>query len=131
MLAQSIKIAEISIEEHDYITDFVDIKSGDAKSGTRYLIYNRQKKLIDIVKKVIRNELTKTEQDIAVRHWCNDVPIEHLSVEYDMSRSSVYRILDKAREKLEKSLKYVLMYDEILLPKSTEEIWEYVRKYEN
>lgn len=131
MLAQTIKIAEFSVEEHDYLTEFVDLKSGKAENGAKYLIYNRQKKLIAIVKDIMQNELTEIERNIATEHWCDEVSVGELTQKYGISRSSFYRILDSARKKLEASLKYVLMYDKFLLPKSTEEIMEYVRKYEN
>lgn len=131
MLAQTIKIAEFSVEEHDYLTEYVDLKSGKAENGAKYLVYNRQKKLLAIVKDIMKNELTELERNIATEHWCNEVSVGELTQKYGVSRSAFYRILDNARKKLETSLKYVLMYDKILLPKSTEEILEYVRKYEN
>lgn len=131
MHAQNVQIAEISIEEYDFITDCIDFSEGQVKSGTKYLIYNRQKKLVDIVKNVMRNELNKNERDIATAHWCNEVSVGELAQQYGVTRMTIYRNLDNARKKLESSLKYVLMYDKILLPKSTEEIMEYVRKYEN
>lgn len=131
MLAQTIEIAEFSVEEHDYLTEYVDLKSGKAENGAKYLVYNRQKKLLAIVRDIMENELTELERNIATEHWYNEVPVGELAQKYGLSRSGFYRILDNARKKLETSLKYVLMYDKILLPKSTEEILEYVRKYEN
>lgn len=131
MLAQTIKIAEFSVEEHDYLTEYVDFKSGKAENGAKYLVYNRQKKLLAIVRDIMKNELTELERNIAIEHWCNEVSAGELTQKYGVSRSNLYRILDNARKKLETSLKYVLKYDKILLPKSTEEILEYVRKYEN
>lgn len=131
MLTQNIQIAEISAEEYDFIIDCIDFSEGQVKGGARFLIYNRQKKLIDIVKNVMRNELNENERDIATAHWCNEVPVGELAQQYGVTRMTIYRNLDNARKKLEASLKYVLMYDKILIPQSTEEILEYVRKYEN
>lgn len=131
MQTHNASITEISVEEYNYLTDFIDFNSGDSIKGTKFLIYNRQRKLISLVKMVMDNELTDLEREIATKHWCNEVSVENLIEEYNLSRSRVYRMIENARKKIEKSLKYVMLYDEILIPKSTEEILEYVKKYEN
>ena len=131
MQTHNASITEISVEEYNYLTDFIDFNSGDSIKGTKFLIYNRQRKLISLVKMVMDNELTYLEREIATKHWCNEVSVENLIEEYNLSRSRVYRMIENARKKIEKSLKYVMLYDEILIPKSTEEILEYVKKYEN
>ena len=131
MRTNSISIAEISVEEYDYLTEFIDFYSGDAIEGTKFLIYNRQRKLRMLVNKVIENELTEYERDIVTEFWCNEVPAEKLIAKYNVSRSGFYRTVETARKKIEKSLKYVLLYDEILIPKSTEEILGYVRNFKN
>ncbi len=131
MQTRNASITEISVEEYDYLTEFIDFNSGDAIKGTKFLIYNRQQKLISLVKKVIKNELTDFERNVVTEYWCNEVSAEKLIKKYNVSRSSFYRTVENARRKIEKSLKYVMLYDEILIPKSTEEILEYVRKYES
>lgn len=131
MFVQTNKMAEFSVEEHDYLTEFVDFKSGKSDVGTRYLVYNREKKLISIVKAVIDNELNELERNVVTAHWCENVPAEKLARQYNLSRSTFYRILENVRKKIESSMKYVLMYDGILLPESMEEILTYARKYEN
>lgn len=131
MFAHTNKMLEISVEEHEYLTEFVDFKSGKAEVGTSYLVYNREKKLISVVRAVMQNELNELERNVANGHWCEHIPAEKLARQYELSRSAVYRILENVREKIEGSMKYVLMYDGILLPKSMEEILAYARKYEN
>lgn len=130
-MMQNVQIAEISVEEYDFLTDYVDLSGGQVKDGTKYLIYNRQKKLIEIVKNAMQNELTEYERNLATAHWCNEVPVRELADKFGLSRASIYRNLENARKKLETALKYVLMYDKILLPQSTEELMEYVKKYQN
>ncbi len=131
MFAQTNKMFEISVEEHEYLTEFIDFKSGKANVGTSYLVYNREKKLISIVRAVMQNELNELERNVAIGHWCESIPADKLARHYNLSRSSLYRILENVRKKIEISMKYVLMYDGILLPKSMEEILAYARKYEN
>lgn len=128
---QNVQVAEFSVEEFDFLTDYVDLSGGQVKDGTKYLIYNRQKKLIEIVKSVMQNELTEYERNLATAHWYNEVPLRELAKKYDVSHISIYRNLENIRKKLEMALKYVLMYDKILLPQSTEELLEYVRKFKN
>ena len=131
MQIDNIPVAEISVEEYDYLTEFIDFYSGDKAVGTKFLIYNRQDKLKKLVKKVIENELTENERAIVTDFWCNEIPAEKLIGKYNISRSMFYRIVRNARKKIENSLKYVLLYDEIIIPKSTEEILGYARKSEN
>lgn len=131
MFAQTNKMVEISVEEHEYLTEFVDFKSGKADVGTRYLVYNRVKKLNSVVKAVMQNELNELERNVATGHWCDQIPADKIARQYKLSRSAVYRILENVRKKIESSMKYVLMYDGILLPESIEEILAYARKYEN
>ncbi len=128
---QNVQVSEFSVEEFDFLTDYVDLSGGQVKDGTKYLIYNRQKKLIEIVKSVMQNELTEYERNLATAHWYNEVPLRELAKKYDVSHISIYRNLENIRKKLEMALKYVLMYDKILLPQSTEELLEYVRKFKN
>lgn len=131
MFTQTNKMFELSVEEHEYLTEFVDFKSGTAEVGTRYLVYNREKKLISIVKTVMQNELNELERSVATAHYCESVSVDKLARQYNLSRSAIYRILENVRKKIECSMKYVLLYDGILLPKSMEEILAYARKYEN
>lgn len=128
---QNVRITEISVEEFDFLTDYVDLSGGQVKDGAKYLIYNRQKKLIEIVRSVMQNELTEYERNLATAHWCNEVSLRDLAKTYGVSYASVYRSLENIRKKLETALKYVLMYDKILLPQSSEELLEYVRKCQN
>ena len=131
MFTQTNKLVEFSVEEHDYLTEFVDFKSGKVETGTRYLVYNREKKLISILKIIIDNELNELERSVATAYWCDNISAEKIARQHNLSRSSLYRIIENIRKKIEHSMKYVLMYDGILLPKSMEEILSYARKYQN
>ena len=131
MQKNNVSIAEFSTEEYDYFTEFVDFNSGSATIGTRFLIYNRQRKFATIVKMVMKNELTDFERNVVTEYWCDEKSAEKIIEKYGISRSAFYRIIENVRKKIENSLKYVMLYDEVLIPKSTEEILEYVRKYEN
>ncbi len=139
MLDYDRQIQEISTEEYFFLTEnFSFADSNTIKERVGYLVYNKRKKLLDTVKLVMENELSEDERNIAIKYWFEKVPAAVLADKYNVSRARIYRILDIAREKLEVSLKYVLVYNDAIKPPSTKELllqikggFFYGEKFEN
>lgn len=112
----------ITTEEYFYLTENFEVS--DARSAerlVRYLVYDKRKKLMDTVRKVMNEELTTRERNIAVDYWQNKLSVGDITEKYDISRSTFYRTLDVIKKKLETSLKYVLFYNDVLKPTSKED----------
>ena len=123
MLYKNEQIYRISTEEYFYLTEnFAFVDAGKLEETVKYLMYNRRKKLIDIVRLVLENELNEIERNMAVDYWYKKMSIGDIAKKYHISRSTFYRGLDVIKEKLNTSLKYVLLYDESITPPSVEEI---------
>lgn len=128
-LLQDVKITEMSKEEYFYLTENLELVNEETiQKGVSYLIYNKKKKLLDVVVKVMQNELTKEERQLATDYWCGAYSLGEISARNNMTRSVVYRRLENIKKKLEISLKYVLMYDSSVLPHSTSELISFVKE---
>lgn len=128
-LLQDTKIREMSKDEYFYLTEnleFVDENS--VRNGVQYLVYNRKKRLNDIVSQVMQNELSESERNLALDYWSNKYSIGEISKRHNITRSSIYRHIDSIKKKLETSLKYVLIYDSDVLPKSTDELISFIKE---
>lgn len=109
----------ISTEEYYYLTEnfeFVDAKT--RADQVSYLVYSKDKKIMDIVKQVMENELTEKERNLAIDYWSNNLSIGDISKKHNISRSSFYRIIGEIKKKIDLYLKYVLFYNEIIKPPS-------------
>lgn len=125
------KITELTADEYFFLTENLEsTDSISAKNGVKYLVINKRKRLAEIVNEVLDNELEETEKNIAVDYWGNEISANKIAEKYHMSRSAVYRSIDSARKKILRSLKYVLLYDKTSLPRSAEELLNYVNKRE-
>ncbi len=112
----------LSTEEYFYLTEnfeFVDAQT--RAEQVKYLVYNKDKKIMDTFKKVMENELTEKERDLAVDYWSNNMSIGDISKKHNISRSSFYRRINEIKNKIDRSLKYVLFYNDIIKPPSTTE----------
>lgn len=128
MFLQDKKIANLSVDEYFFLTENLEITNSKVFSkGVKYLVFNRRKNLCDIVEKIMKNELTDFERSIASDCWCEELAIGEIAEKYGTSRSTVYRTLSSAKAKIEYALKYVLLYEENLIPNSTEELLLYVK----
>lgn len=128
MFLQDKKIANLSVDEYFFLTENLEITNSETFSeGVKYLIFNRRKNLCDIVEKIMKNELTDFERNIASDCWCKELAIGEIAEKYGTSRSTVYRVLSSAKGKIEYALKYVLLYEENLIPNSTEELLLFVK----
>ena len=119
----------MSKEEYFYLTENLEIVDKNSiSSGVRYLVYNKKKRLLDVVNKVMQNELTDLERKLATDYWSGEYSSGEISQKYNMSRSAVYRTIAHIKEKLQTSLKYVLLYDADALPKSTNELMSFIKE---
>lgn len=121
-------IRELAVEEYFYLSENLEpLNSATVKKGAEYLVYNKKKKLFGIVKKVMEEELTDNERSMAFDYWNNGISAAAIAKKNRIARSTVYRTIESARKKLHTSLKYVMMYEENLLPDTAGELLEYVR----
>lgn len=128
-MLQDIKIREMSKEEYFYLTENLEIVDKNSIcNGVRYLVYNKKKRLLDVVNKVMQNELTEAERKLAKDYWSGELSLGEISKRNNITRSSIYRHIDSIKEKLETSLKYVLIYDADALPKSTNELMSFIKE---
>ena len=128
-MLQDIKIREMSKEEYFFLTEnleFVDKNS--ICNGVRYLVYNKKKRLLDVVQKVMQNELTEDERNLAIDYWSGEYSLGEISKRNNITRSAIYRHIDSIKEKIETSLKYVLIYDANALPQSTNELMTFIKE---
>ena len=119
----------MSKEEYFYLTENLEIVDKNSIcNGVRYLVYNKKKRLLDVVNKVMQNELSEDERLLATDYWSGDYSLGELSEKYNMPRSNIYRNIAHIKDKLQTSLKYVLIYDADILPKSTNELFEFIKE---
>lgn len=119
----------MSKDEYFYLTENLEIVDKNSiHNGVRYLIYNKKKRLLDVVNKVLQNELTEAERLLATDYWSGDYSLGELSVKHNMPRSNIYRAIAHIKSKIQTSLKYVLIYDADALPQSTNELFEFIKE---
>ncbi len=126
------KIKSLTVDEYFYLTENLEIADKETvEKGVSFILYSRQQKIVDIVRQVLQNELTDFERKIITEHLSNGVSATELQKKYRISKTSFYRYLNGAKQKLKASLKYVWLYDGVSVPNSAEDLLEYVRKAEN
>lgn len=129
IVLQDLKIAEMSKEEYFYLTENLELVNEETiRNGVGYILYNRRKKLLDVVEQVMQNELTAEERKLATDYWSDSYSLGEISARNNIARSAIYRRLDNIKKKLEASLKYVLIYDSSVLPNSTSELMSFVKE---
>lgn len=128
-MLQDIKIREMSTDEYFYLTENLElVDENSIRNGVGYLVYNKKKRLLDVVQKVMQNELTDEERRLAIDYWSGNFSLGEISLRNNITRSSIYRHIDVIKNKLETSLKYVLIYDADALPKSTNELMSFIKE---
>lgn len=128
-MLQDIKIREMSKKEYFYLTENLEIVDKDTIcNGVQYILYNKKKRLLDVVHKVLQNELTENERRLATDYWSGEYTLNEISTRNNITRSSIYRHIDAIKEKLEASLKYVLIYDSDALPQSANELMSFIKE---
>ena len=122
MLYENGPIECMSTEEYLYLTEnFEPVDSHSRNKLVRFLVYNKKQRLLDTVRKVMDNELTEAERNMSIDYWQKKMPVEDIAEKYGMSRSGFYRAIDMIKKKLETSLKYVLIYNDALMPPAMED----------
>ncbi len=122
MIFTNESIQQLSTEDYIFLTENFRLADKDTtRDCVAFLLYNKRKKLVDTVKKVVENELTSDEQNITLDYWVGNLSIGDMTKKYNISRASLYRTLDVIKEKLNTSLKYVMIYNDEVKPPSTEE----------
>lgn len=123
------KIREMSKDEYFYLTENLELV--DAKSvqrGVSFLVYNKKKRLLSVIKQVMQNELTDEERRLALDYWNGEFSLGEISKRNNITRSAIYRRINCIKQKLETSLKYVLIYDKDALPQSTAELMSFIKE---
>ena len=119
----------MSKDEYFYLTENLElVDENSVKRGVSFLLYNKKKRLLNVVQKVMQNELTKEERQLALDYWSGEYSLEEISKRNNITRSAIYRRIDTIKEKIETSLKYVLVYDNDGLPQSTSELMDFIKE---
>ncbi len=128
-LLQDIKIREMSQDEYFYLTENLElVDKNSVQRGVSFLVYNKKKRLLNVIRQVMQNELTKEERQLALDYWSDKYSLGEISKRNNISRSAIYRRIDCIKEKLKTSLKYVLIYDSDALPQSTAELMNFIKE---
>ena len=122
MLYKTEQLYGISTEEYFYLTENFSFVDAETRANqVRYLVYDKDKKIMDTLQKVMETELTEKERQLAVDYWSNNLSISEITKKHNVSRSSFYRMIGEIKEKIDASLKYVLFYNDIIKPPSMAE----------
>ncbi|MCH5191774.1 MAG: sigma-70 family RNA polymerase sigma factor [Oscillospiraceae bacterium] len=125
---QDEKISTLGTDEYFFLTENLEsIDPQSVRKAVRYIVFNKRRRLLEIVKEVMNNELSELERHIALDFWDKKISADDIAKMNGIGRSSVYRNIGNIRKKLEKSLKYVLLYDLSSLPTSADELLEFVK----
>lgn len=125
---QDEKISELGTDEYFFLTENLEsVDPQSVRKAVSYLVFNKRRRLLEIVKDVMNNELSDFERHIALDFWDKKISADDIAKKNGIGRSSVYRNLGNIRKKLEKSLKYVLLYDMSSLPTSADELLAFVK----
>lgn len=125
---QDEKISELRSDEYFFLTENLEsIDPQSVRSAIKYLVFNKRRRLLEIVNEVMQNELSDLERHIALDFWDKKISADDIAKKNGIGRSTVYRNIGNIRKKLEKSLKYVLLYDMSSLPTSADELLEFVK----
>ena len=68
----------------------------------------------DILGAVIANELSQDEQLLVKLYWFRGFSLNRISADYGLPRETVRRTIERAKKKIYNSMKYVVLYDELL-----------------
>ena len=128
MLYKTEQLYGISTEEYFYLTENFSFVDAETRANqVRYLVYDKDKKIMDTVKQVLENELTEKERELAIDYWSNNLSIGDISKKHSISRSSFYRTIGEIKKKIDASMKYVLFYNEIIKPPTVADFIRHVQ----
>lgn len=122
------QITELAVDEYAFLTENFEFTNEDEiKNGVGYIVFNRKRNILGTVKKVIENELSALEKDLVLDFWGKELTVEELAEKYKISRASVYRYLNNAKKKIEKFIKYVLVYDDAVQQYSISDFLNFIK----
>ena len=122
------QITELAVDEYAFLTEnFEFANETEIKNGVGYVVFNRKRNILGTVKKVIENELSSLEKELVLDFWGNELTVEELAEKYKISRASVYRYLNNAKKKVEKFIKYVLVYDDSVQQYSASDFLKFIK----
>ncbi len=122
------QITELAVDEYAFLTENFEFTNEDEiKNGVGYIVFNRKRNILNTVKKVIENELSALEKELVIDFWGKGLTAEELAEKYKISRASVYRSLNKAKKKIEKFIKYVLVYDDAVQQYSISDFFNFIK----
>lgn len=116
------------MDEYAFLTENFEFANvTEIKTGVSYIVFNRKRNILNTVKKVVENELSSLEKDLVSDFWGNELSVEELEEKYNISRASVYRYLNSAKKKIEKFIKYVLIYDDSVQQYSISDFLNFIK----
>lgn len=68
----------------------------------------------DVLSAVIANELTQDEQLLIKLYWFKGFSLNRIANAYGLPRETVRRTIERAKNKIYNSMKYVVLYDVLL-----------------
>ena len=105
-------IIEISNDDYLFLTEDLEVLDrATLDKGIKYLVYKKKQRMIDTVRRVMNDELTDYERNIAMDYWCDNLLVEEITEKYNISRSAFYRTVKIIENKINMYLKYVVYYD--------------------
>lgn len=122
------QITKLTVDEYAFLTENFEFANvTEIKTGVSYIVFNRKRNILNTVKKVVENELSSLEKDLVSDFWGNELSVEELEEKYNISRASVYRYLNSAKKKIEKFIKYVLIYDDSVQQYSISDFLNFIK----
>lgn len=119
------EIIELDDSEYLYLSEKFDIMSNnDAAKLPSYIVSSRREKLNKIIRAAIDNELEGLQKQYISEKFENQLNVSQIANKYNVSRQSVYRVINKAENRLFDVLKYVYYCGFSLInpPKNLDEV---------
>ena len=119
---------ELAVDEYAFLTENFEFANKDEiKNGVGYIVFNRKRNILNTVKKIVENELSSLEKELVLDFWGKELKVEDLAQKYELSRAAIYRNLNSAKKKIEKYLKYVLIYEDNVQRYSVSDFIEFIK----
>ena len=119
---------ELAVDEYAFLTENFEFANKDEiKNGVAYIVFNRKRNILNTVKKIVENELSSLEKELVLDFWGKELKVEDLAQKYELSRAAIYRNLNSAKKKIEKYLKYVLIYEDDVQRYSVSDFIEFIK----
>lgn len=119
---------ELAVDEYAFLTENFEFANKDEiKNGVGYIVFNRKRNILNTVKKIVENELSSLEKELVLDFWGKELKVEDLAQKYELSRAAIYRNLNSAKKKIEKYLKYVLIYEDNVQRYSISDFIEFIK----